>query len=170
MPRVHHRKAGKDYTAEGIKKGEMYYYWKIWKSAPRRSKTRPRPSQLTNSPFLTAVYQAGESLADLTMKDNLRDCVDEIVSELQDLQSESEESLDMVPEQLQDTHMLTERIPELEAFINELDNFDWDETEPEEPTDCTVEEHLEWDQEHDEWESDKQGALDELQQLAYQGE
>ena len=160
MPRVHHVKSRKDYPAQGIKKGEMYYHWKNWKSPKQRSKTRPRSSQLTNSVFLTAVYQAGERLEDLTMESNLLEVVEDIVGELEELRDECEDNLSMQPDHFQDSHVLTERIPELEGFISELEAFDFEEQEFDDME----------SEDAKEWKDEKETALADLQQLGYQGE
>jgi len=63
MPRVSSQKAAKDYPEIGVKKGETYYKWKFRYGGARKSKTHPRPSQLTQSKYGT-VYGALESLQD----------------------------------------------------------------------------------------------------------
>ena len=58
MPRVHFvRKAAKAH-AGGIEKGDSYYWWKFRYGGIRKSKTRPKRSQLTQS-------RAGEVYASL---------------------------------------------------------------------------------------------------------
>lgn len=160
MPRVHHRKAGKDYPTQGIKKGEMHYTWHPRGMPWLRSKTRPRQSQLTTSPFLSAVYQAGERLEDLTMKDNILETIEEMVSELEELKDECEENLDNIPWDLQDSHILTERIPDLESFISELEAYDFEDQEFDD----------EGSEEAKEWKDEKENVLADLQQVCYQGE
>lgn len=49
MPRVHRQKAAKDYPEHGIAKGDTYYRWAFRYGGKRKSKTYPRPSQLTQS-------------------------------------------------------------------------------------------------------------------------
>lgn len=63
MPRVHYvKKARKDNPA--VEKGESYYWWKFRYAGKRYSKTRPRPSQLTQSDKLSRLFEAQESIDD----------------------------------------------------------------------------------------------------------
>lgn len=60
------KKAAKDNPA--VKKGEPYWWWKFMvggRGGPKHySATRPRPSQLTQSEFLSAIYSQQEDLED----------------------------------------------------------------------------------------------------------
>jgi hypothetical protein len=59
--------ARKDNPKAGVKKGESYYWWSMRSgrtSIKRFSKKRPRRSQLTNSEFLGAMYDAEDDLND----------------------------------------------------------------------------------------------------------
>lgn len=137
MPKVYHVKARKDYPESGIRKGEMYYKWSI-KTGPAsgrsyRSKTRPKPSQLTGSEFMGALYAIEENLGDLSLptegsiKDRLESVVSDlesIVSDLEDLRNETQEKLDNMPEGLQQGstgELLQERIDALESVISDLE-------------------------------------------------
>ena len=63
MPRLHYvKKARKDNPA--VKAGEPYYWWKHAWSAKQYSKTRPRPSQLTQSEFMSEYLSMGEDFED----------------------------------------------------------------------------------------------------------
>lgn len=64
MPRVHRQKAGKDYPAQGIKKGDIYYSWSFYRGPEQKSKTPPRPSQLTQREAYSQAYAAIEGLQD----------------------------------------------------------------------------------------------------------
>lgn len=75
MPRVHHvRKAAKTHRKLGIKKGSSYFWWYGPKprgkgrGVKRVSLTRPRPSQLTQSEFLSAIYGAEEQVTDAMLR------------------------------------------------------------------------------------------------------
>lgn len=101
MPRVHHRKAAKDYPAYGIAKGDLYYYTKI-KTGPRssrvlRSKEPFKRSQLTSSEFLSQLYDIEDSLAALTDIGEARD----LAESLRELGQEQQDKLDNMPEGLQ---------------------------------------------------------------------
>jgi hypothetical protein len=134
MPRVHHvkkaRKADKD---SGIKKGESYYWWKFRYGGKRKSKTYPRPQQLTQSGFLMAVYDIDDMKNCLQVSDEaneLQASLETIKEAVETLKEECEESFENIPDQLQDTGsagiLLTERIEALEEYYNELDNIDVD--------------------------------------------
>jgi len=64
MPKVHFvKKARKANKEAGIKKGDSYYWWKFRNGGKRTSKTRPKPSQLTQSEYLSTVYGMQEDIA-----------------------------------------------------------------------------------------------------------
>ena len=135
MVKVHHvKKARKDYPEAGIKKGDSYYWWKKRYGGIHRSKTRPTRQQLTSSPFLASVYDIEDTIADFSVeiegksvdeiREEIENFIDSVVSDLQDLQSECEDSLYNMPEQLQETSeagmLLQERIDMLEEWADEL--------------------------------------------------
>lgn len=63
MARVHFVKAArKDNPA--VKKGEPYYWWRLYHGPKQYSKTRPRMSQLTGSDKLSRLYAAREMVED----------------------------------------------------------------------------------------------------------
>lgn len=62
--RVHHVKANKDYPQHGIKKGEMYYWFKHRNAPKTICKTMPRPSQMCTSGKLSTLYSAQENIED----------------------------------------------------------------------------------------------------------
>ncbi len=122
MPRVHHvKKARKDNPA--VKKGESYYWWKFRYAGKRYSKTRPKSSQLTQSEFLSRLYAIDEQDTPWSLED-LKD-------ELESLQEMCEDSLQNMPEQLQDSsesgQLLQERIDGLEDWIGQLDSLEDDD-------------------------------------------
>lgn len=129
MPRVHTvKKARKDYPNQGIQKGDTYYWWEFRFGGKVRSKTYPKPSQLTQSEFLGTLYDIEERLGDLTLDDVEEGCLDDIISELENLRDETQDKWDNIPEQLQDTSdagmLLQERVDSLEEFISDLENVD----------------------------------------------
>jgi hypothetical protein len=129
MPKVHHIKARKDYPDEGIKKGEMYYKWSI-KTGPvsgftRKSKTAPKPSQLTQSEFWGTVYSLQET--DQPAFENLDDERENIKSELEQLRDDCDDKFNNMPEGLQqgDTGQLLEtRRDSVESAISDLESVD----------------------------------------------
>ena len=75
MPRVHYvKKSRKDNPA--VKKGESYYHWKFAYSPKRYSKTRPRPSQLTQSYKLSRYYEAQEAIEDADAHGDIQELID----------------------------------------------------------------------------------------------
>ena len=101
MARVHHRKAAKDYPQQGIAKGDMYYYVKI-KTGPRtsremRSKTPFKRSQLTQSDYLSQLYDWEDSKAEISEMDSAQQFADDIRA----LGEEQGEKFDNMPEGLQ---------------------------------------------------------------------
>lgn len=136
MPRVHHvKKARKDNPA--VKRGESYYWWKHRYGGKRYSVTRPRPSQLTQSAYYSQVRSLVEQIEDTTISDNddFTSLRDDIVSEIESLGSECQDSRDNMPESLQDSptgELLQERVDACENAQSELEGIDeFDDDEPE---------------------------------------
>lgn len=125
-----------------MKKGESYWWWSFktaYSSSKRYSKTRPRPSQLTQSEFLSTLYAIQERIEDLEAS-NFDDIAsieserDDIVSELEQLKDETQDKFDNMPDGLQqgDTgQMLEERVSSLESFISDLEGVSASEDEEE---------------------------------------
>ena len=129
MPRVYHiKKARKDNPV--AKKGEEYYWWQNAFRAKQFSKTRPKPSQITGSAFLSSLYGLQEDLEAgfFTDFDSLQSQLDDLAQQLDDLQQECQDSLDNMPEHLQDTSdsgmLLTERIDELESAVSQMQSIE----------------------------------------------
>lgn len=98
MAKVKQRKARKDYPQQGIKRGDMYYQWQLYKGPVMRSKVAPRRSQLTGSGFLATVYD----IADVTIPNaDSPDDFREAANELETLADETQGSFDNMPEGLQ---------------------------------------------------------------------
>jgi len=92
MPRVYTKRAGKDYPYQGIAKGETYYEWAFFRSKPRKSKTPPTRSQLTQNEFLSEVYDAFDvDLPAIASADDLREVANRVRSAGEDLQSRFDE-------------------------------------------------------------------------------
>lgn len=123
MARVHYvKRAGKDYPEIGVKKGEGYYHWTLYKRPTQRSKTRPSRSQLTGSSFKAQLYDLIDS--------TLPGCegqgdLESLAGDVRELASEAQSSFDNMPESLQqgDTgQMLENRVSELEAWADEIES------------------------------------------------
>lgn len=133
MARAHFVKSARKNNKElGIKKGDSYYWWQFRYGPKHASKTPPRPSQLTQSAFLSTWYGLQERIQDgafrgLETIEDLESVKDEIYSEIEDLKSETEGNLDNMPDGLKegDTgQLLQERIDGLDGVLSELDSVD----------------------------------------------
>jgi hypothetical protein len=149
MAKVNFVKAArKDNTA--VKKGESYYWWQLYRGAKQFSITRPRPSQLTGSTFLSQAYSISEQVEDFRFdsgddwQDDATTLIEDLINQVQELADMAQESLDNMPEGLQqgDTGMmLEERVCICEDWISDLEQAD--------PTTFeTSEEWMEATQEH----------------------
>ena len=122
MTRLHFvKKARKDHPG-GIKKGDSYYHWKFRYSPIRRSKTRPRRSQLTQSNFLSQWYEIEYDISPGSLED--------IIERVETLIEECQESLYNMPEHLQDSsssgEILQERIEGMQEWLDEALNAEFD--------------------------------------------
>ncbi len=112
-----------------VKKGESYYWWKFRFGGKHRSKTRPKPSALENSPFTSGVMAALEQFDDLGTGEDLQSAVESVKDELENIKSETEDKLQNMPDSLQQGptgEMLQGRIDSLDELISELDSIDFD--------------------------------------------
>lgn len=155
MPKVHFvKKARKDNPV--CKRGESYYWWQHAFSPKSYSKTKPKSSQLTKSNYLSQLYALQESINEGAYNDF--DSMDtnrqDIVDQLQELSDECQDSLDNMPEQLQESSeagmTLQERIDMLEDSISSIESIDI----PELPED--------WSEETTEWDEMDQNEKDEF--------
>jgi hypothetical protein len=161
------QKARKDYVCsrckKEIKKGEQYYRFSLTRFQALRVlclSCKPKPSQMTTSDFLSQMYAIEEDMAALTPEDmeDASSVIENITSQLQDLQSETEEKVDNMPEQFQDgdiAELLRSRAEETESMAGELESVDTD-----------IDEGLE-DEERQER---LQEILEEIQNIGYNGE
>lgn len=120
-----------------IKEGESYYWWKFQHKSKQYSKFAPKPSQLTQSAYLSQIYTIQETLQELTpestiSREDLESSIEDIISELTDLRDQTQESLDNMPESLQSGptgELLQERVDSLDEAISSLEEitFDYEE-------------------------------------------
>lgn len=146
MPKVKKiNRAGKDYPQFGIKKGDAHYVWSIKMQRGglvRRSKTYPRPSQLTLSDYKVQAHQLNERIEDFD-SDIISDAEsfrDELLSEAESLRDEQQDKLDNMPEGLQQGstgEQIQERIDALESFIGELEDLEFPDFEIDEEAEST---------------------------------
>lgn len=129
------KKARKDIEGTEIKKGDSYYWWKFRFGGKRYSKTPPSRSQLTQSGFLGTLYEIEDRMAAFTCdnKEDFDEFKSELVSDIESLRDECQNSLDNMPEQLQSAptgELLQERIDALESWSSEIEGIeceDYDE-------------------------------------------
>lgn len=140
MARAHYvAKARKARPEAGIAVGDAYYWWQFRYGGKRYSKTRPRPSQLTNSDKLSRAYAAQEALEDLaagiaddTTLDDLRSELDNIASEINDVAQEYRSAKENMPENFQDgevANQCEENADNLESWASDVEGLadSWDE-------------------------------------------
>jgi hypothetical protein len=143
MARVHFvKKARKAKRSEGIKVGDSYYWWanRVGRvSLKRYSKTRPTRSQTTLSSFYSQLWEIADRGWDAAAPDELSDERDNTVSDLNDLKSECEDNLQNMPEHLQESSVLNDRIEELDNLISELEGVDLSEPDESEDLDQWLE-------------------------------
>lgn len=134
------------------KKGESYWWWKPMiggRGGPKRySKERPKPSQMTQSAFLSAIYGASEQLEEADTPEAFR----EIAEAVREAGQEARGSYDNMPDSLQQGEtgqLLDERATnadswadaidqqadELESKLSEIDGMDAEALELEEDAD-----------------------------------
>ena len=168
MPRVTHvNKARKDNPA--VKKGEPYYWWKFRYGGKRYSRTMPKQSQLTQSAYLGTVYSIMEEVEGWSGSDidDFESFQEDVVSQLQDLQGETQDSLDNMPESLQYSptgELLQERIDGLDSAESEVECIDgfYFETEDFEAEDFD-EEGYEDEEEMEDARADHESEQEELE-------
>lgn len=160
------KKARKDIEGTDIKKGDSYYWWKFRFGSKQVSKTRPKRSQLTQSSFLSTMYDVEDTIENINTDDNFEEMVDGIKDELESLKDEQQDSLDNMPEHLQETsssgELLQERIEYLDEMIDTLENIDFD-IDSEQDSDETDEEFEERIEER------KEEIITEIQNVSYDG-
>jgi hypothetical protein len=126
MPRVTRKTAGKNYPAQGIKKGEVYYSWKFYRGRKVMSKTPPKPSQLTQRADYGALRRAQEIVNDIDWTEekwkedraSLAAEVDDAIQALTEARDASQEKYDNMPEQWQGADMGQNA----EGFCSECDD------------------------------------------------
>ena len=166
MPRVHHLRARKPIPSIGVVPGDMYYKWRMRQglgSVKRVSKTPPKPSQLTLSPFLSAWRGFGERIEELELDDTLHSTLQEIAGELRELGEECTSSRDNMPEGLQqgETGQLLEtRAEKCEEWASALEQLD----EPDEPNEEEIKGQVE--REDGQSDADYEGSQNEAWEAA----
>lgn len=141
MPRVKSQVAAKDYPNAGIKKGEKYYSWKFRYGGAYKSKTPPRPSQLTQSK-MSAAYAASESLEDTIQSaaspEEIKDALTQAAEEINAVADDYQDGMDNMAVQggsiyeeseqkVSDLQDWASSLEQSASDIESLDNYeDWD--------------------------------------------
>lgn len=127
MARAHFvKKARKNNSA--VKKGESYWWWSFRFGPKHYSKTPPKPSQLTQSDYLSQFYACQEQFEELgsgNAPEGLADALRELGSGIEELGAEQEGKVDNMPDGLQegDTgELLRQRAETCETLADELEN------------------------------------------------
>jgi len=146
------KKARKDNQV--VKKGESYYWWQFYRQPKMVSKTRPTRAQTINSPFLSAVAALEDQcLCAIESPEEIED----IVNEIEELRDQTQESLENMPEGLQEGDvgiLLQERTDYLEEWQTNIESLK--------------------EQFEDDWtdksEDEKQSFRDDISCITYEGE
>jgi hypothetical protein len=153
-----------------IVKGESYYWWQFQNSPKQYSKTRPRASQLTQSGYLSSLYEIVEQIEDYSTDsaEEIGSFAEDIKTQLEDLRDTTQESLDNMPENLSNSptaELLQERVDSLESAISEIEGIDFDyEEEDEEELRQTIIEEQGLDTDVDGWKDEAESLVDEKRQ------
>ena len=127
MPRVTHvKKARKDDKHGRYKKGDSYYWWKFRDGGKQVSLTRPMPWQLTRSAYKQEVLMLQHSAGELQGHVATEDDLQEVISQVEEIQSQCQESFDNIPESLQyapSGELLQERIDACDNAMMEMETF-----------------------------------------------
>ena len=123
MPRVHRRKARKDYPNDGIRKGDVYYTWKFRRSGVRRSLKPPLPEQLTQSEYAQEWIPLNREVSGFEgSADELR----ELAERARTLGEEQRDKQGNMPDSLQagpTGELLEQRADECDELAEELDEL-----------------------------------------------
>jgi len=135
MPRVYHVKSARKAWPPNIEIGDEYWWWQFAFTRRRCSKTYPKRWQLTQSGFLSELWQLEDGIGERLTgkeKDDLEGTIEEILDEIQDMIDQCTESRENMPEHLQDVgsgELLQERIEALEGWMSEIQNVDLEQGE-----------------------------------------
>jgi hypothetical protein len=119
------KKARKDNPV--AKRGESYFWWKHRNMDKQFSKEQPKRYQLTLSEFWSRIYQwMDEELPRVNDCENWTDLTDifqELKDGLEEIREDVSQSLENMPEQLQEGHTLQQRLEDLEMLESEMDGI-----------------------------------------------
>jgi len=148
-----------------VSRGESYWWWQFAFGSKQYSKIQPKRSQLTQSSFLAQLYDLEDTFE--FDSGNLEESRSDLISQLEGLRDECQDSLDNMPEHLRDTSdsgiLLQERIENLDEWISNLENVDLEDLEPTENLSDTYEHEADTveDEYFEEIEDDRDARLQE---------
>lgn len=154
-----------------IAKGESYYHWSFLKGGKHFSKTAPRRSQLTQSGFLSSLYDLQDNISAFgaNNKEEFDGFKEECLSEIENMKDECQNSLDNMPESLQSAptgELLQERIDALDNWYSEIESieceYDEEEIREEKKSEFEKEEGESDDDYNDRIESEVAEAIEQI--------
>lgn len=131
MPKVNFVKSARVAKPEaGIKVGDSYYWWGVMvgnRGVRRYSKTKPTRSMLTQSEFLSTIYdlEDGQDWRSADSPEALQSMRDELVENLRQLGEEQSDKQSNLPDNLQYSstgELLTSRADACDNIADEFDN------------------------------------------------
>jgi len=128
MARAHFVKtAAKDNAV--VKKGESYWWWAFRFGGKHFSKEQPKPSQLTQSAYMSGVLALQEMIDEFPLNEvaDLEMLRDDVDSQLDEIKSTVEDSLSNMPEGLQQGEtgsMMQERIDACDSAQSDAQSLD----------------------------------------------
>lgn len=137
-----------------IQKGESYWWWQFAFRPKQYSRNKPRRSQLTQSEFLGWLYDMEDEIQafnvlekDIESYDpsDLSSTRDEWVEQINSQKEELEGKLGNMPDGLQESSVLNERIEALQTWADELEEVALDDLDVD---DLKEQAEAEWDQLH----------------------
>lgn len=146
MPRVYTKTARRNYPEQGIRRGDTYHEWCFYRQRPRRSKTYPTRSQLTQNETLLAVYGVFDGTSPSCAED-----LSDMISALEDAASEVRDKFYNLPEGFQQGESgqcLEEWADAIDTAVSELEDLksDMEQAESEDASeDGSVDERTEYD-------------------------
>lgn len=129
-------KARQDYPNDNIKKGELYYYctprsYRKQKDRRKKDKSKVMLEEWIQNYAKSHRGEFGSNMEDWQIRFTEledEDQRDELAQEIEDFLDQKRDSLDNLPYQLQESHILNEQIEELETLLDEVNSWDgWGE-------------------------------------------
>ncbi len=106
-----------------VLKGQSYYWWKFRNRSKQISLTEPTSSQLDKygkSEWQEKWEEFENRVNDCANVEGLEDDASDLSSEIEEYRDELQSRLDNMPESLQESSVLNERIEELDGLIDQL--------------------------------------------------